>query len=338
MSHFFVSYSHNDRDFVEELDEQIEETELSLWIDRRQLKAGEEWRKAIDNAISNSDGVIVVISQDSLTSQYCIYEWSYAMGLGKIIIPILLKDEYESIRCEQGNEIIERKTVKIHPKIEIHQWENFVDESQRDWQKLIDRLKELAGTVPSFSPPVQEAITNLHSPNQVIRRDAFEFLNQKVDKNKAIEAYAWICNNEDFIEDVRLDATAFLAIKTDYTDRRCILAMQKILSTSDGIKWDVHSDQMKLMDKVLLIGEFHINEGMSSLLEGLHTTKVSFRGHTYWDSVLERILNALDKLHTDEVHSQLKKYYSEYSDFRGKSNSMIQLEKILNEWGESKNY
>ena len=67
MSHFFVSYSHQDIKFVDELTEKAAEAGLLLWTDNK-IKIGQQWRITIDTAIQESDGVIVVITQDSLTS------------------------------------------------------------------------------------------------------------------------------------------------------------------------------------------------------------------------------------------------------------------------------
>src|SRR4051812_18973216 len=121
MSHFFISYSHNDTPFVDELESKLSEEGILTWTDRH-IKAGEEWKVAIDVSIKKSIGVIVVITPASLASPYTTYEWSFAKGLDngrKQVIPILLQEPDDD------------DPIQIHPRLLDIQYSNFTDPSNR---------------------------------------------------------------------------------------------------------------------------------------------------------------------------------------------------------------
>ena len=80
MQKIFISYSSGDSDFAELLREQLQNREMKVWLDQGSLHAGDDWKKAIDEGISSSDTVIVVLSPRSSTSSYVTFEWAYALG------------------------------------------------------------------------------------------------------------------------------------------------------------------------------------------------------------------------------------------------------------------
>jgi len=90
-SHVFVSYKHEQQDFVEMLNRQLQAAGFTLWVDSEQLRAGENWRESINAAIKDSFALILVVSPESKASQYVTYEWAYALGVGVKVIPVLLK-------------------------------------------------------------------------------------------------------------------------------------------------------------------------------------------------------------------------------------------------------
>ncbi|HMN47361.1 MAG TPA: protein kinase [Povalibacter sp.] len=66
----FVSYSHNDEKYLDELRKYLEvERRLDLWSDER-IEAGEDWREQIRDALARADAAILLVSQDFLSSEF----------------------------------------------------------------------------------------------------------------------------------------------------------------------------------------------------------------------------------------------------------------------------
>ncbi len=120
----FISYSSVDGDFAELMKMKLEQSDIIVWRDVHEISAGEEWRNEIDYGLLNSDTIIVVLNKNSSKSSYVTYEWAFALGNGKNIIPILIEE------CE------------IHPRIKVLQYFDFKNQN-RPWDKLTDRIKKL---------------------------------------------------------------------------------------------------------------------------------------------------------------------------------------------------
>ncbi|WP_339708962.1 TIR domain-containing protein [uncultured Kriegella sp.] len=120
----FISYSSSDSDFAELMKMKLEDAGIIVWRDVHEIAAGEEWRNEIDFGLLRSDTVLVLLTKTSSKSSYVTYEWAWAMGNGKNIIPILMEP------CE------------VHPRIKVLQYLDFQDR-KRPWPPLIDRIKEL---------------------------------------------------------------------------------------------------------------------------------------------------------------------------------------------------
>ena len=98
----FISYSKKQRHEADEIAQKIKSNHnVNIWIDYSGLSAGEVWRREIDEAIKRSSLIIVLVSKDSVNSQYVTYEWAYALGLGRKLLPILLDDTALHPRLEE---------------------------------------------------------------------------------------------------------------------------------------------------------------------------------------------------------------------------------------------
>lgn len=120
----FISYSSTDSDIAELMKMKLEGAGIIVWRDIHEIGAGEEWRNEIDFGLLSSDTLLVLLTKTSSKSSYVTYEWAWAMGNGKNIIPILMEP------CE------------VHPRIKVLQYLDFQDRN-RPWRQLIDRINEL---------------------------------------------------------------------------------------------------------------------------------------------------------------------------------------------------
>lgn len=168
MAQVFISYAHEDGDFGDVLITKLKEEDITHWVDSEHLRAGEDWRQAIDDAIRNSFALIVIMSPAAKASEYVTYEWAFAWGLGVPVIPLLYKQ------------------TNLHPRLEALQYLDFSNRNARPWAKLIERIVDLqnqpriraTSNTPSDIPPyVMEALEMLERANtEEETKKALEFL------------------------------------------------------------------------------------------------------------------------------------------------------------------
>lgn len=91
MTQVFISYSRRDIAFVEQLASNLKTVGLDVWYDISGLEGGTRWRVEIEKAIQESQFVLVVLSPDSVASEWVEREFLYASNLRKNIIPLYFK-------------------------------------------------------------------------------------------------------------------------------------------------------------------------------------------------------------------------------------------------------
>lgn len=99
MSQLFISYSHKDKDIHKKFIDFLKNngfTDNDIWHDENILP-GEDWKEAIDNGLAESFALVLLITPNSMQSQYCTYEWSAFLGNGGQIIPLLFEGNDNNI-------------------------------------------------------------------------------------------------------------------------------------------------------------------------------------------------------------------------------------------------
>ena len=87
----FISYCHDDAEYVEQLADRLQRVGVSVWYDQ-DIESGRKWRREIEVAIENANKVLVVLSPSSAFSDYCHKEISYAEDVENQFIPLLLEE------------------------------------------------------------------------------------------------------------------------------------------------------------------------------------------------------------------------------------------------------
>jgi len=90
MQKIFISYSRKDIDFARKLAGDLESAGYDVWWDITDLQGGDDWIRTIPNAIASSQFVVVVLTPDSIESEWVRKEYTQALSLRKKIIPIML--------------------------------------------------------------------------------------------------------------------------------------------------------------------------------------------------------------------------------------------------------
>ena len=132
----FISYSKKDRAFAHKLADDLGAAGFKIWIDRS-IGGGEDWRETIEENLKNSGEVIIIVSPNSMASEWVMHEGSAAYAWGKKIYPILIAP-----------------VDSLPPWLEKYQWIDFVDTShnpQVHWMSYVPINPFLDNHLPSVS-------------------------------------------------------------------------------------------------------------------------------------------------------------------------------------------
>ena len=83
----FISYSRTDSAFVDKLKADLDK-HYDIWIDREELRGGQNWRDKLEEAIDKCEVLIVILPAESAKLQYIKMEYRYAQNQKKLVIPV----------------------------------------------------------------------------------------------------------------------------------------------------------------------------------------------------------------------------------------------------------
>lgn len=99
MVRIFISYAHADEDLRQELGKHLvglkRQRLVEIWHDR-DISAGEEWARSIDENLRAADVILLLVSVDFIASQYC-FEIELKEALRRhdagdgVVIPVILR-------------------------------------------------------------------------------------------------------------------------------------------------------------------------------------------------------------------------------------------------------
>ncbi|MCU0286721.1 MAG: toll/interleukin-1 receptor domain-containing protein [Acidobacteria bacterium] len=96
--HVFISYSHRDKNFVERLINDLESQGVNVWYDEKEIMVGDSISQKIEDEISRTDFFCLVISKNSVQSDWVKYEYRFALNKQLSqekkpkILPLLIDD------------------------------------------------------------------------------------------------------------------------------------------------------------------------------------------------------------------------------------------------------
>ena len=147
----FISYSTKDKEFAERLHARMRQAELRVWFAPEDMEGGKKLHEQIDRAIQVHDRLLLVLSEDSMKSEWVMTEIRRARktelkeGRRKLF-PIRLVD-YEAIRgwecfdADHGKDLAVEVREYYIP--DFSNWKNH-DDFEREFARLYDSLKAAA--------------------------------------------------------------------------------------------------------------------------------------------------------------------------------------------------
>ena len=93
----FISYSHQDIEFVDRLAVRLAEERVHVWLDRMELRVGDSLTRKIEEALERASAILLVLSSASVASEWCRRE--VTAGLVReleerrvLVLPLLIQD------------------------------------------------------------------------------------------------------------------------------------------------------------------------------------------------------------------------------------------------------
>jgi hypothetical protein len=88
---YFLSYSRTDERFALRLAQDLRAAGVAMWIDQLDIRPSENWDRAIEHAVINCRGLVVILSPRSVASDNVADEISYAIDSGKRVLPVKIE-------------------------------------------------------------------------------------------------------------------------------------------------------------------------------------------------------------------------------------------------------
>lgn len=165
--HIFISYKHEESSLhlAYELKKQLNRRDISVWFDK-DIPGGSLWSEEIDLKIETCALMIVIITPAAVNAEYVTYEWAYALGLQKTVIPVLL----------EGSESI------LHARLARLQYRDFRIRFKEEWENLFEDIDNAMEMLASKSHSDTES-GGLHT---AVRRITSHLLYQSSNNHSAL--------------------------------------------------------------------------------------------------------------------------------------------------------
>jgi HEAT repeat protein len=184
--HVFLSYRSLEADFALRLGTDLKNAGVNLWMDRLDIKPGDDWLKALQQGLNNCAALIPVLSPDYIASKYCQRELARADRMERPIFPVLVKAIPES---EWPFEVERRQY------IDFSQWR---DESvyREQFEKLVDILRtRVADQISDMPDPevryINSLIASLKARTGVISHFEQDGLEEDALRRRPVLAETW---------------------------------------------------------------------------------------------------------------------------------------------------
>ena len=88
---YFLSYSRADSSFALRFATDLRERGIAMWVDQLDIRPSEHWDRAIERAVRECRGLVVIISPRSTASDNVADEISFAIDSGKPVLPVMIE-------------------------------------------------------------------------------------------------------------------------------------------------------------------------------------------------------------------------------------------------------
>ncbi|MCS6837125.1 MAG: toll/interleukin-1 receptor domain-containing protein [Anaerolineae bacterium] len=87
----FIAYARADEIFAFELDNDLRECGVRVWMDAIDIAPQADWRRAVVSALHDCGVLLMVLSPAAVEDNDVVNEWQYFNNAGKVIVPVLVE-------------------------------------------------------------------------------------------------------------------------------------------------------------------------------------------------------------------------------------------------------
>ena len=95
--HVFISYSRQDKDEARKIASGLKKAGIQFFLDEQSIAGGEEFQQRIKQEIFHASDMFLLVTPNSIASDWVKHEWSIALAFDKHITPILLSCSPENL-------------------------------------------------------------------------------------------------------------------------------------------------------------------------------------------------------------------------------------------------
>jgi hypothetical protein len=88
---YFLSYSRSDEAFALRFARDLRSHGVVMWVDQLDIRPSEHWDRAIERAVRDCRGLLVILSPRSVASENVADEISFAINTGKPVLPVMIE-------------------------------------------------------------------------------------------------------------------------------------------------------------------------------------------------------------------------------------------------------
>src|SRR6478672_736975 len=88
---YFLSYSRDDESIAMRFAHDLRERGIAMWVDQLDIRPSERWDRAIERAVRDCRGLVVILSPRSVASDNVADEISFAIDHGKSVLPVMIE-------------------------------------------------------------------------------------------------------------------------------------------------------------------------------------------------------------------------------------------------------
>ncbi len=159
----FISHSMKDEDWARKLTEALTSFDVFVWSDKK-IAAGQPWRAEIQKALSSSQVILVLISANSLASEYIRDEWSEVLKQSwedpkKVLVPVVLNkgvevpgflEHRQALNLAEDPDILKKLPDIVQQCVKNPPAPQAWDENTR--KRFQERMRQIADTASKLWP------------------------------------------------------------------------------------------------------------------------------------------------------------------------------------------
>lgn len=279
----FISYSHEDKEFVEWLKENLQSSGHEIWYDQQEIQLGDSIKKKINEGIQSSSTFIVILSSASKKSNWVRYELNSAMlssAINKGIKILPIKIDESDVPSDLSNylyaDFSKNRSHGLHTLMGSLSQDYKVDYEFSDWsdfdykkfESLIFDLLNAEGLSVQKTPPTRDGgcdfvakTTNIFGSEEKIIIESKFYRNQKISIDilrslyglsiaEKVNKVLLVTNSEltNASKDFLINSTPNISVWEGHELIRKLFSHPKLVEKYFPVKTPIKKESIKLID------------------------------------------------------------------------------------------